>query len=157
MNSVTKEHINNLMDSAEVRVSTTYAKTTIVSYKFPNGFVITESSSCVDPDNYSVMVGIKICKEKIRNKLWEFEGYLLAQKICDERNSPVDDDSDKDISHISVHYTNGDVDEHKEAVVMYLCEEGESDMAVVMCDVSEKDFCQMSLCVLDNFMDQAFG
>ena len=47
----------------------------------PNGFVIVASSSCVDPSNYDPEIGIKICKKEIENKLWELEGYALAERL----------------------------------------------------------------------------
>ena len=81
-NTVTKKHIDDLISRAEVTVSTAHDKVTIVSLKLPNGFVITESSACVDPANYDEKVGRDICMERITNKLWELEGYLLANKLA---------------------------------------------------------------------------
>ena len=52
--------------------------TTIVRCVLRNGFVIVEASSCVDPANYSEEMGAQICREKIKNKIWELLGFLLA-------------------------------------------------------------------------------
>lgn len=52
-------------------------KTTIVHATLVNGFTITESSSCVDPSNYSQKIGIEICLKRIENKVWELLGFLL--------------------------------------------------------------------------------
>lgn len=52
--------------------------TTVVRCVLRNGFVIVESSSCVDPANYSEEMGAKICRERIKNKIWELLGFLLA-------------------------------------------------------------------------------
>lgn len=52
-------------------------KTTIAKATLVNGFVITESSSCVDPANFNMDIGSSICKDKIYNKIWELLGFLL--------------------------------------------------------------------------------
>lgn len=52
-------------------------KTTIVKAELVNGFVIVESSSCVDPNNYNEEIGTSICLKKIDNKIWELLGFLL--------------------------------------------------------------------------------
>ena len=52
--------------------------TTVVRCVLRNGFVIVESSSCVDPANYSEEMGAKICRERIKSKAWELLGFLLA-------------------------------------------------------------------------------
>lgn len=51
--------------------------TTVVRCVLRNGFVIVESSSCVDPKNYSEEMGYEICMEKIKDKIWELLGFLL--------------------------------------------------------------------------------
>ena len=51
--------------------------TTVVRCVLTNGFEIVESSSCVDPKNYSEEIGTEICMEKIKNKIWELLGFLL--------------------------------------------------------------------------------
>lgn len=51
--------------------------TTVVRCVLRNGFVIVESSSCVDPANYSEEMGTEICLNKIKDKIWELLGFLL--------------------------------------------------------------------------------
>lgn len=51
--------------------------TTVVRCVLKNGFVIVESSSCVDPANYSEKMGTEICMGKIKDKIWELLGFLL--------------------------------------------------------------------------------
>lgn len=82
--SVTKEDIDELLDNAVINCSSVFGKCTIVSVKLKNGFVITESSACVDPNNYNERLGCEICMKAIRNKLWELEGYRLQ---CELSNS----------------------------------------------------------------------
>lgn len=58
-------------------VQTMGENTTVVRCVLRNGFTIVESSSCVDPANYSVETGMKICLDKIKDKIWELLGFLL--------------------------------------------------------------------------------
>ena len=51
--------------------------TTVVRCVLRNGFSIVESSSCVDPKNYSERMGQEICIGKIKDKIWELLGFLL--------------------------------------------------------------------------------
>lgn len=80
-NTVTSEQIDKIVEATEFKTQTVYGKTTIVSAKLPNGFVITESSACVDPANYDEAIGEKICKDRIKKKIWELEGYKLQDEI----------------------------------------------------------------------------
>lgn len=50
-----------------------------------NGFILTESSACVDPANYDVELGKKLCFQHIENRLRELEGYVLQKKTDEER------------------------------------------------------------------------
>ena len=52
-------------------------RTTVVRCVLRNGFEIVESSSCVDPKNYSEEMGHNICMSKIKDKIWELLGFLL--------------------------------------------------------------------------------
>lgn len=52
-------------------------RTTVVRCVLRNGFEIVESSSCVDPKNYSEDMGHEICMGKIKDKIWGLLGFLL--------------------------------------------------------------------------------
>lgn len=80
-NTVTLDQINKILLGTKFEYQTIFGKTTIASAKLPNGFVIVESSSCVDPANYDEKIGRDICREKIINKLWELEGYMLQDRL----------------------------------------------------------------------------
>jgi hypothetical protein len=80
-NTVTQEQIDRLIEQSEVAIHTVFGKTTVVSVRLKNGFVFVESSSCVDPSNYNEKLGAEICLERIKNKLWEMEGYLLQETL----------------------------------------------------------------------------
>lgn len=83
-NRVTKDKIEKILEETTFVVNTVFNKTTIASAKLPNGFVIVESSSCVDPKNYDEKLGAKICLERIENKLWELEGYKLQNSLTEK-------------------------------------------------------------------------
>ena len=80
---VTLEQIDRLIQEAEVTTETRFGKVTVVCVKLVSGFVITEAAGCVDPANYSQETGFEICMERIKNKLWELEGYALQKKVAD--------------------------------------------------------------------------
>lgn len=85
--SLVPDNIDEIMDNCELEVSTVFGKCTIVACKLPNGFVLVESSACVDPTNYDEHIGLEICLNRIRDKVWELEGYKLQQKIHDTINA----------------------------------------------------------------------
>ena len=81
-NTVTQEQIDKLIAESEIEVNTIFEKCTTVVVKLKNGFVLTESSACVDKENYDVKIGTEICMERIKNKLWELEGYKLQCELA---------------------------------------------------------------------------
>lgn len=54
--------------------------TTICVLILENGFVVTGTSACIDKAVYQEEIGASIAYEDAINKLWELEGYLLAQR-----------------------------------------------------------------------------
>ena len=82
--SVASEFVSDILEGSEVIVDTLFDKCTMVACKLPNGFVIVETSACVDPDNYDEELGINICLDKITDKIYELEGYVLQNKMHEE-------------------------------------------------------------------------
>ena len=82
---VTQAEIDLLLNSADVQVRTEFGKCTVVTVRLRNGFILTESSACVDPANYDVELGKKLCFQHIENRLWELEGYALQKRTDEER------------------------------------------------------------------------
>lgn len=80
-NSIRPADIDAIMDVTHFHIYTYNNKTTVVIATLQSGFTITESSSCVDPANYDEEIGVDICKERIKNKLWELEGYVLQKEV----------------------------------------------------------------------------
>lgn len=93
-NTVTQAVVDELMESCDIAVTTAFDKCTIVACKLPNGFVIVESSSCVDPANYDEDMGVDICMKNIERKVWELEGYLLQNQLYMDGVSFDDDKTD---------------------------------------------------------------
>lgn len=74
-NTITQDNVDHFIDYYEdTKIGD---KTTVVRGILINGFEIIESSSCVDPANYSQELGAEICKGRIKNKVWELLGFLL--------------------------------------------------------------------------------
>lgn len=77
---VTKTQIDEILKHSSITAEKFGNKTTILKATLPNGFVIIESSSCVDPNNFDMSMGEQICMERLENKLWELEGYKLQDR-----------------------------------------------------------------------------
>ena len=86
-NKITQKDIDYILANSCIKARRLGDKTTILETVLPNGFVMVESSSCVDPKNFDMAVGEKICMEKIENKIWELEGYRLQ---CENSKSKVE-------------------------------------------------------------------
>ena len=82
--AITEEYIEEIMENSEFDVRTVFGKCTVVACRLPNGFVITEYAACVSPENYNEDMGIEICRERIKNKVWELEAYRLQQWLWEE-------------------------------------------------------------------------
>lgn len=92
-NKVTSDMVAEVMDESEIIVDTLFDKCTMVACKLPNGFVIVETSVCVDPDEYDEEIGVEACMEKIFDKVWELEGYKLQDELAeDDKYSDCDCD-----------------------------------------------------------------
>lgn len=80
-NKITQEHIDDIMSKTKCNVMTMFDKCTVVAAQLPNGFIIVESSACVDKDNYDEDLGTQICIKRIVDKVWELEGYRLQCEV----------------------------------------------------------------------------
>lgn len=80
-NKITKEDIDNILSKTLVKVEKYGDKTVILMATLPNGFVIVESSSCVDPVNFDMSIGEEICMDKLVNRIYELEGYKLQCEL----------------------------------------------------------------------------
>lgn len=83
-NTVTKEKIEKLINTASVSVQKIGHKTCLTHVVLADGFEMIESAACVDPLNYDENIGREICLERIKNKLWELEGYKLQGQLHED-------------------------------------------------------------------------
>lgn len=81
MPKITPDHIQQLVAASVIHVQKIGEKTCVVCLTLPNGFEITSTASCVDPDDYDEEVGRKIALKRIEDKLWMLEGYI--QQVTD--------------------------------------------------------------------------
>lgn len=88
-NTITSMDVGRMIAKAET--TTLGGKTTVVQATLVNGFVITESSSCVDPANYDEKMGAEICMSKILDKVWFLMGFLLQTALCGFNHVPYDE------------------------------------------------------------------
>ena len=80
-NKVTEKQIDKIIQAGSIEIQDLSDKTTLVKFRTEEGFEIVATSSCVDPKNYNRDTGAKICMDQIKNKLWEYEGYILSKKL----------------------------------------------------------------------------
>lgn len=76
-NKITQENVDRMIFTIDA--IKWGEKTTVVRAELINGFVIVESSSCVDPENFDMDLGVEICKKKIEDKIWAHMGFLFQQ------------------------------------------------------------------------------
>lgn len=81
-NTVTQAQVDAQI--VEVIVATHCEKVTVVTARLANGFVLVESAGAVDKANYSEAIGREICLTRIKNKIWELEGYRLSSELASE-------------------------------------------------------------------------
>jgi hypothetical protein len=80
-NTVTQEQIDDIFNNAYIAEDIRFKKCLVMTCQLKNGFIIVESSACVDPVNFDIEIGRNICNERIKNKIWELEGYKLQCEL----------------------------------------------------------------------------
>ena len=83
LGSMSQEQIAKLIAEAKIDVATVQEKCTVVTVTLKSGFILSESSACVDKANYNEEIGARCCMERIEKKLWELEGYALQKKLAE--------------------------------------------------------------------------
>ena len=58
---------------------------TVCCLTLENGFTVTGESACASPENFNAKIGESIALEQARDKIWMLEGYLLKQKLHDNK------------------------------------------------------------------------
>ena len=82
---VTQKEVDENMKDALVRTVEEFGKpSTYVTVKMKNGFILRDSTTCIDPANYSEEIGKEICLKRIEDKIWFLLGYALQDKAFNE-------------------------------------------------------------------------
>jgi hypothetical protein len=100
MNTVTKEEVMANMRNVVCRTEEVFGKpVTHVSVRMKNGFVLHETTTCVDPKNYDERIGRRICLQRIEEKIWFLLGYVLQDRLTSEsKEKPSEKKPEKDLS-----------------------------------------------------------
>lgn len=80
-NRLAEEDIDAIQIQCKEEVWEPFPGITIVAWNLPNGFTISDQSGCIDPSNYDRETGVNICRERLRNKLWELYGFLYKEEF----------------------------------------------------------------------------
>ena len=59
---------------------------TICVITVANGFTVTGESACADPANFNKEIGESIAYDNAFEKLWALEGYLLKQRMHEQKS-----------------------------------------------------------------------
>lgn len=81
---VTPQHLDEVIFAEQFYVfpGTTL---TVCALTLKNGFVVTGTSAAADPDNFNEKIGQDIARERARQEIWVLEGYLVRQKLYEEK------------------------------------------------------------------------
>ena len=81
--AVTAAQVAEEMSNFKVETIDIFGKpTTVVSVRMSNGYVLTETSTCVDPLNYDETIGLQVCQERIEDRVWALLGYKLYDTMA---------------------------------------------------------------------------
>ena len=75
---ITREQIQDLIQSEKTFNDGTL---TLVVLTLTNGFKVVGQSACVDTSEYDAGLGYKLAYDDAFDKVWKFEGYLLAERL----------------------------------------------------------------------------
>ena len=56
-------------------------RTTVCQLTLQNGFTVEGQSACVSLANFDAEIGNKFAREDAVRKIWQLEGYLLAERL----------------------------------------------------------------------------
>lgn len=81
--TVTAAQVAEEMSNVKVDTIDIFGKpTTVVSVRMSNGYVLTETSTCVDPLNYDETIGLQVCQKKIEDRVWALLTYKLHDTMA---------------------------------------------------------------------------
>ncbi|MGL4863471.1 MAG: Gp49 family protein [Cetobacterium sp.] len=78
-NKIPNELVRKFIKNRKIKTERIFGKlTTILEYELQNGFTGTESTSCVDENNYSEEIGTQILMKRLEEKIWFGLGFALG-------------------------------------------------------------------------------
>lgn len=83
-NYISEGKIKAIMDESTYDIRTVFGKCTVVSMRLPNGYVLVESSGCVDPERYNEEYGAELCVEQLEHRVWQLYGFALQEDVFKE-------------------------------------------------------------------------
>ena len=89
-NKITTEHIESVIEKKDFH-KIKGATLTFCVLTLKNGYTVTGESACVDPKNFDEEVGQQVAYQNAFEKIWELEGYLLKQRLFDDRQDETAD------------------------------------------------------------------
>lgn len=100
------EYIENILDDSEIKCSTEFDCCAIVTCKLPNGYILVEHSAISNPADYDYTTEVKVCMDKIVNKLMGLEAYRDMWD-CMAMDTPeieveIEDEIEVDIDDIDI-------------------------------------------------------
>lgn len=80
MNQLTSDDIDAVIAKVDYHLfdDTTL---TVCCITLKNGFIVTGESVSADPQNFNPVIGKDIAYNNARDKIWQFENYLLKQQL----------------------------------------------------------------------------
>ena len=88
-NKVTLESIINKI-VGEMYLVLPDGRTTVCMLTMQSGYTIKGMSACVDASNFDMNIGRKIAFEDAIRQIWPLEGYLLAERLHEEKTRGED-------------------------------------------------------------------
>lgn len=76
-NRVFHSDVDRLCANAEKKYWHPYPNVLIGIYRFEDGWTEVEVAACIDAENYDEKIGEEIIDDKIKDKMWKLEGYVL--------------------------------------------------------------------------------
>lgn len=76
---IPEEKIVKIIEDSTVHIYDEFDNCTVVVMQLPNGYVLVESSGCIDPAEYDHDLGVDCCMKALERRVWQLEGYLGKQ------------------------------------------------------------------------------
>lgn len=75
---ITEDHINKIYNQSEVKTFRSFDNVIIVSCKLPNGFMIIETETRINSNEYNEKICIEMCEKRIKEVIFNLDDYILS-------------------------------------------------------------------------------